>query len=295
MDNRAEVREFLMTRRAKIRPEDAGLPTDGRRRVPGLRRSEVAALAGVSVEYYSRLERGRLAGVSASVLDGLADALRLDWAERSHLVDLARAAGGSSLPDRTRRRPERPWTISPGLQWVLDAMRDAPAIVTNGRSDLLAANHLGRALFAEMLTECPERPNFARFTFLTDTAHRFYPNWEFFADITVAMLHTEAGRSPHDPLLHELVGELSTRSTEFRRRWSAHDVRIHAAGTKEFRHELVGDLTLAYETVDLRHDDGLSMTAYAAEPGSPSDERLHLLASWAAEQSAPARTQPVVT
>ena len=206
MDNRAEVREFLMTRRAKIRPEDAGLPTDGQRRVPGLRRSEVAALAGVSVEYYSRLERGRFAGVSASVLNALADALHLDRAERSHLVDLARAAGGGSLPDRTRRRPERPWTISPGLQWVLEAMRDAPAIVSNGRSDLLAANHLGRALFAEMLTEYPERPNFARFTFLTDTARRFYPNWEFFADITVAMLHTEAGRSPHDPLLTSWSG-----------------------------------------------------------------------------------------
>jgi transcriptional regulator with XRE-family HTH domain len=290
MDNRDEVREFLTTRRARISPEQVGLPVVGQRRVPGLRRNEVATLAGVSIEYYSRLERGQLAGVSAGVLDAIARALRLDAAERAHLFDLAQAADGSSLLARRRGRTERPWKLQPGLQWILDAMRDAPAIVGNGRADLLAANHLGRALYSDLLAGSGEHPNFARFTFLDPAARRFYPDWGFFADITVANLRTEAGRNPHDRQLHELVGELSTRSEEFRGRWSAHDVRIHAAGTKHFRHPVVGDLVLAYETVDLRTDASLSMTVYAAEPGSPSEHNLKLLASWAASVEVEAGT-----
>jgi transcriptional regulator with XRE-family HTH domain len=282
VDNREEVREFLTSRRARISPQQAGLPLVGQRRVPGLRRNEVATLAGVSIEYYSRLERGQLAGVSTGVLDAIARALQLDAAECEHLFDLAKAADGSSLLSPRRGRVEKPWRIQPGLQWVLDAMRDAPAIVTNGRADLLATNHLARALYSDMLAEPGGRPNFARFTFLDSAARRFYPDWNFFADITVANLRTEAGRDPHDRQLHELVGELSTRSPEFRTRWSAHDVRIHSSGTKHFHHAIVGDLVLAYETVDLRTDPGLSMTVYAAEPGSPSEHGLQLLASWAA-------------
>lgn len=284
MDNRDEVREFLTSRRARISPQQVGLPVVGQRRVPGLRRNEVATLAGVSIEYYARLERGQLAGVSAGVLDAIARALQLDAAEREHLFDLAQAADGSSLLARRRTRGEKPWHLQPSLQWVLDAMRDAPAIVGNGRADLLAANHLGRALYSDLIagTGGSGHPNFARFTFLDPAARRFYPDWDFFAGITVANLRTEAGRNPHDHQLHELVGELSTRSVEFRERWSAHDVRIHAAGTKHFRHPVVGDLVLAYETVDLRTDAGLAMTVYAAEPGSPSDHNLKLLASWAA-------------
>lgn len=282
MDNRAEVREFLTTRRAKITPEHAGLPQDGQRRVPGLRRGEVAGLAGVSIEYYSKLERGQLAGVSASVLDAIAGALELDAAEREHLFNLARAADGSSVLTRRRRRDTRPWQPTAGQQWIMDAMRDAPVIVGNGRSDFLAANHLGRAMYADVLAD--PRPNFARFTFLDEAARRFYPDWDWYADVTVANLRTEAGRNPHDRQLHELVGELSTRSDEFRRRWSAHDVRIHATGTKHFHHPVVGDLTLAYESVDLRGDAGVGMTIYAAEPGSASESALQLLASWAATQ-----------
>lgn len=284
MDNREEVRDFLLTRRARITPQQKGLPTDGRRRVAGLRRTEVAGLAGVSVEYYAKLERGGLAGVSAGVLDAIASALELDHAEREHLFDLARAASGSAMLAPARRTAERPWVPGPSLQWVLDAVRDAPAIVSNGRSDLLATNHLGRALYSDLYAGAPGRPNFARFTFLDPAARRFCPNWEFFADITVATLRTEAGRNPHDRRLHELVGELSTRSEEFRSRWSAHDVRIHTTGTKRFRHNVVGDLELAYETVDLRSGPGLSLTIYAAEPGSPSENNLRLLASWAATQ-----------
>ena len=160
-------------------------------------------------------------------------------------------------------------------------MRDAPAIISNGRADLLAANHLGRALYSELLAGASGQPNFARFTFLDPASRRFYPDWDFFADITVANLRTEAGRHPHDRTLHELVGELSTRSEEFRRRWSAHDVRIHLRGTKHFHHPVVGDLALAYETVDLRLEDSVAMTIYAAEPGSATAQALQLLASWA--------------
>lgn len=281
VDIRTEVRDFLRTRRAKITPQSLGLPVDGYRRVPGLRRSEVAALAGVSIEYYSKLERGYLSGVSRSVLDAIAGALQLDTAEREHLYDLAQAADGTSARTRGRRRSDPHWVPRPSLQWVLDAMRDAPAIVTNGRSDLLLTNDLSRAMYAQVLAGASGTPNFARFTFLDEESRRLYPDWDFFADITVATLRTEAGRSPHDQLLHELVGELSTLSAEFRTRWSAHDVRIHTTGTKHFRHEVVGDLVLSYETVPLISEPGLTMTVYAAEPGSTSEESLRLLASWA--------------
>ncbi|HET7724786.1 MAG TPA: helix-turn-helix transcriptional regulator [Propionibacteriaceae bacterium] len=287
MDIRSEVRDFLRTRRAKITPQSVGLPVDGNRRVPGLRRSEVATLAGVSIEYYSKLERGHLSGVSGSVLDAIARALQLDMAEREHLYDLAQAADGSSSRARGRRRSEQPWTPRPSLQWVLDGMRDAPAIVTNGRSDLLVTNALSRAMYADVFAGAHGTPNFARFTFLDPTARRFYPEWDVFADMTVQTLRTEAGRTPHDQLLHELVGELSTLSPEFRKRWSAHDVRIHTTGTKHFRHDVVGDLYLTYETVPLVSEPGLTMTVYAAEPGSSSADALALLASWSAEARHP--------
>jgi transcriptional regulator with XRE-family HTH domain len=282
MDNRAEVREFLVSRRAKLTPRQAGLPELGSRRVPGLRRGEVASLAGVSTEYYSKLERGALAGVSATVLDAVARALQLDDAERAHLFHLAHAADGTSAGMRARRRPTNRWTPRPSLQWVLDKFT-APAIVRNGRMDLLAVNHLGRAMHAPLYDSATGgRPNFARYTFLDDDSHRFYPDWDGAADTCVAILHTEAGRDPHDKDLHDLVGELSTRSEAFRRRWSAHNVRYHGAGTKHFHHHDVGDLELAYESVDMISEPGLTLTLYAAEPGSPTEQALRLLASWAA-------------
>jgi transcriptional regulator with XRE-family HTH domain len=284
VDNRAEVREFLVSRRGKINPEQVGLPAAGQRRVPGLRRGEVAALAGVSVEYYSKLERGALAGVSASVLEGIARALLLDPAERAHLFRLAQAADGSSALTRPRGGATRRWSPRASLQWTLDAITTAPAIVGNGRSDLVAANHLGRALYSDMYSDPTRPPNFARFTFLDSAARRFYPDWDLMADITVANLRTAAGRDPLDKELHELVGELSTRSDEFRRRWSSHDVRIHGAGVKQFHHHVVGDLTLAFETMELQAERGLDMCVYAAEPGSPTEQGLALLASWAATQ-----------
>ena len=287
MDNRVEVREFLTSRRAKITPQQAGMPDVGVRRVPGLRRGEVAALAGVSVEYYSKLERGAIGGVSASVLDAIARALQLDDAERTHLFNLAHAADGTSAGMRPRRRPAKRWTARPSLTWVLDKIT-APAIIRNGRMDLLAANDLGRAMHTAVYASAAGgQPNFARFTFLdVDAAHDFYPRWEIAADTCVAILRTEAGRDPHDKDLHDLVGELSTRSSDFRRRWGSHDVRLHGAGSKLFHHAVVGDLDLSYESVDMISDPGLTLTIYAAEPGSSTAHALDLLASWQATELA---------
>jgi transcriptional regulator with XRE-family HTH domain len=285
MDNRVEVREFLTSRRARISPDRAGLPAAGQRRVPGLRRSEVAALAGVSVEYYAKLERGALAGASAGVLDAIARALHLDDAERAHLLRLAHEANGSNAVLRPRRRPQR-WTIRPSLRLSLDAVTTAPAIIVNNRQDLLAANHLGRAMYCDAYTDPASTPNFARFAFLDGTAHRFFPDWGVAADMIVANLRTAAGKDPHDRALHDLVGELCTRSDDFRRRWGAHNVRTHGTGVKQFHHHVVGDLTLAYESMDLRADPDLTLTIYTAEPDSPTAHALTLLASWAATTTA---------
>jgi transcriptional regulator with XRE-family HTH domain len=282
VDNRVEVREFLTSRRAKITPEVAGLPTSGQRRVPGLRRSEVAALAGMSVEYYAQLERGSLAGVSAGVLDALARALQLDDAERAHLLRLAHEADGSNAVLRPSRRPKQ-WTVRPSLQWSLDAIT-APAILGNNRSDLLAANHLGRAMYSDLYADPTRPPNFARYTFLDNAARRFFPDWDLAADMSVANLRTAAGKDPHDKALHDLVGELSTRSDDFRRRWGAHNVRTHGSGVKHFHHHIVGDLALAYESLDLRGEPDLTLTIYTAEPDSPTAHALTLLAAWTAAQ-----------
>jgi transcriptional regulator with XRE-family HTH domain len=291
MDNRSEVREFLTSRRAKITPAQAGMPYAGTRRVPGLRRSEVAALAQVSVEYYAKLERGSIGGVSASVLDAIARALQLDDAERRHLFHLAQAADGTTAGMRPRRRSSTTWTPRPSLTWVLDTIT-APAIVRNGRMDLLASNGLGRAMHGALYDSATDaKPNFARFTFLDlEAAQDFYPHWSVAADTCVAILRTEAGRDPHDKALHDLVGELSTRSSDFRRRWGSHDVRLHGAGSKLFHHGVVGDLDLAYESVDMISDPGLTLTIYAAEPGSPTAHALELLGSWAATEAAAARS-----
>ncbi|KDN73897.1 XRE family transcriptional regulator [Streptomyces olindensis] len=286
MDNREEVREFLTSRRAKITPELAGLPAGSRRRVPGLRRSEVAALADMSVEYYAKLERGNLAGVSPAVLEAVARALRLDDAERAHLLHLAQAADGTDALTRPRRRSTRQWTAHRSLRWTLDAITAGPAFVRNGRMDILAANQLARAFYGDVYATPRNQANLARFNFLDPASRRFYPDWDRAADIAVAILRTEAGRNPHDKDLHDLVGELSTRSDEFRTRWGAHNVRHHGTGTKRFHHSAVGELTVAYEALEMAAEPGLTLTVYTAEPGSPSEEALRVLASWAATQGA---------
>ncbi|WP_291477672.1 helix-turn-helix transcriptional regulator [Corynebacterium sp.] len=282
-DLKADVREFLTTRRAKVTPAQVGLPAGTNRRVPGLRRSEVATLAGVSVEYYTKLERGAIAGASPEVLDSLARALRLSDAERAHLFDLAHAASPVARPPKTRDAST--WTPSPGLQWSLDAVTAGPAFVRNGRMDLLATNTLARAFYGQVF-DMPGRPagppNIARHAFLDRRARDFYPDWDEMADITVAILRTEAARDPHNKSLHDLVGELCTRSDEFRTRWGAHDVRHHGSGFKRFHHPAVGEMVLAYEGLRMEEERGLTVTIYSAEPGSPSDDALKLLASFAA-------------
>jgi transcriptional regulator with XRE-family HTH domain len=282
VDNRSEVREFLTSRRARVTPEQVGLPTfGGGRRVKGLRRGEVAQLAGVSVEYYTRLERGNLQGASESVLDAVARALLLDEAERTHLFDLARAA-----TTRMRRHPA-PQRVRPGIVRVVDAMT-APAWVRNGRSDFLASNRLARALYAPVFSQDhgnhgPSRPpNTARFAFLDPRARDFYVDWQRTANDIVAVLRAEAGRHPYDRGLTDLVGELSTRSDDFRTRWAAHDVQFHRTGFKRLRHPVVGNLDLTYEAMEFPSDPGLTLLVYTAEPSSPTADALALLASWAA-------------
>ncbi|TNU73093.1 helix-turn-helix domain-containing protein [Miniimonas arenae] len=286
MDNRADVREFLMSRRAKVTPEAAGVIGAGdpsTRRVPGLRRSEVAALAGVSVEYYAKLERGAIGGASAAVLDAVAQALQLDDTERAHLLDLARAADGIPPSGRARRRSTRPGAPRSSLQWALAAITDGVAFVRDQRQDLLATNALGRAFYSPVIGDGGRTPNLARFQFLDPAARDFYPDWDRFAQMCVAIMRAEAGRDPHDKGLQDLVGELSTRSEVFRRLWGAHDVRTHGSGTKRFHHPVVGELTLAYEELAITAEPGQVLMVYTAKPGSPSAERLRLLASWGAE------------
>ncbi|MFC4395267.1 helix-turn-helix transcriptional regulator [Arthrobacter sedimenti] len=281
MTNSDDVRKFLTSRRARITPEEAGLPAyGGTRRVAGLRREEVAMLAGLSVDYYIRLERGNLSGASDSVLEALARALQLDDAETAHLFDLARAA--TSVPRVRRKRS--PLTVRPSVQRVIDAITTAPAWVRNDRGDVLASNELGRALYQEMMAEPVTPPNSARFTFLNPMAREFFRDWERSADDIVAVLRSTAGRNPYDKDLSDLIGELSTRSEEFRVRWARHDVKYHRTGRKRLHHPVVGDLDLTYEALELPADPGLRINIYTAEPGTPSEDALKVLASWAATQ-----------
>ena len=291
-DARTEIKDFLTTRRAKVTPQMAGLPVvGGNRRVPGLRREEVAMLAGVSVDYYTRLERGRAAGASEEVLDALASALLLDDAERQHLFDLARSVSSTGRARRRRPRAGRA-ALRPGVQWLLDSMT-APALVADSLSTYVASNLMARALYSPMfLDPAPQATgrevNMARFVFLDPRSRDFFPNWDSGAEDLVAMLRLAAGAGPTDPRLTALVGELSTRSREFSRLWARHDVRYVCRGEKVIRHPVVGELRLAYEPMPLTTAPGMRMTAYAVEPGSPSQDALQLLASWAATEPAPA-------
>jgi transcriptional regulator with XRE-family HTH domain len=283
--NSREVRDFLTSRRAKVTPEQVELPGGSNRRVPGLRRNEVAMLAGVSVEYYSKVERGNLHGVSDSVLHAIADALLLDTAERAHLLDLSKAANASPV----RRRKRGTATVRPSMQLAIDSITSGPAFIRNGRLDVLAENALFRAMYSDLYA-LPQRPvNLARFTFIHEELSRnFYPNWSQSADINVGILRTEAGRDPDDADLQALIGELSTCSVEFRTRWGAHNVRHHASGNKYFVHPVVGDLHMTYEAFEPMGEPGLNFLIYSAEPGSPTDDALKILASWAAPRDAAA-------
>jgi transcriptional regulator with XRE-family HTH domain len=280
MDNRAQVREFLISRRERISPAQAGLPAygSGNRRVKGLRREEVALLAGVSIDYYVRMERGNLTGASDAVLDGVASALQLDEAERDHLLDLARAA----QPASPRQRRTKASGVTDGIQQILDAITDAPAWVRNARHDILAANRIARALYAPVLAD-PRRPaNTARFVYLDPAARDFFADWERAADDIAAMLRSEAGSNPRDKQLIELIGELSTRSEDFRVRWAAHNVRFHRTGRKRIQHPVVGTLDLSFEAMEFPAHPGLTLLTYTAAAGTPTADSLRMLASWAA-------------
>ncbi|WP_026004733.1 helix-turn-helix domain-containing protein [Streptomyces sp. AA1529] len=287
MDRQREIRDFLVTRRGRVSPRQAGLPALGaHRRVPGLRREEVALLAGVSVDYYVRLERGHLAGASDSVLDAVADALQFDAAERSHLFDLARAGRGKGL-DVKEDVPE-------GVQRVLDAMGSVPAFVWNRRLDLVAANYLGHALYAPMYDEPSVGPvNIARFQFLDPAARSFFHDWDESIRNTVALLRTGAGMMPHDRAMNALVEELSAASEPFARCWRDHEVRLHWSGVKEYAHPAVGRLSLPFETLTLPGRPDLMLSVLTPDPGSESARRVRLLADWA--DTRPALAAPAGT
>ena len=282
-----EIREFLTSRRARITPEQSGLPAyGGRRRVSGLRREEVALLADISVEYYVQLERGSVRSVSEDVLEAVARALQLDEVERAHLFDLVRAA-----KQRTTRRRQTPERVRPSVQRILDTITESASFVRNGRLDILSANRLGYALYSEVFAN-PDRPaNLARFIFLDSRSREFYVDWDGIADAAVGSLRAEAGRDPYDRDLTDLVGELSMRSADFRGRWAAHDVHQYRSGTQRFHHPLVGDLTLSYEALELPADIGQTLLVYTAQADSPSQQALNELASWSASPSETARHQ----
>ena len=276
----AELREFLRSRRARITPEEAGLtPQPGTRRVPGLRREEVAQLAGVSVDYYVRLERGRTGNASEAVLDAVARALGLNDTERDHLFALARPARRPSCPPPPQR-------VRPGLYRLLDTVVDTPALVLGRRMDVLASNRLARALFTDFEALPHRDRNMARFMFLDETARTLYTDWETSARGTVAALHLYAGRYPHDPRLAELIGELSLQDADFRHWWAEHDVIRRTNGTKRYHHPLVGDLVLDYEALVPTGDPDQILGLHTAEPGSPSAHALRLLADWTTETAA---------
>ena len=282
MSVESEIREFLTSRRASVTPEGAGLPKYGRqRRVAGLRREEVSLLAGISVEYYTRLERGNARGVSESVLEAVSQALQLDEAEHAHLLDLVRTAN-ATLPPRRSSAPQR---VRPSVARIVDAMTGIPACVMNGRLDILYANDLANALFSDVLRDPVRPPNLARFAFLDPRSRALWVDWEKAAWDTVAILRAEAGRNPYDRTLSDLIGQLSMRSEEFRERWAAHDVKFHRTGTKQFHHPLVGDLSLAFESLELPADPGLSLLTYSAEPGLASEQALDELARWGATRA----------
>ena len=281
MDTKTEVRDFITSRRAKITPADVGLTTYGARQVPGLRREEVATLAGISVDYYNRMERGNLAGVSEGVLEAVAGALRLDSAERAHLFDLARA---SKTQAAGRRRKPAKQTVRPSIEWMIEAMTGAAAFVVNSRQDILAVNRLGRAFYAPMF-ELRAHANMARFTYLDPRAKDFFTDWNRTAQECVAALRTQLGHDPFNRDLSDLVGELSTQCEEFAAFWATHDVRLHRKAEKQFNHPLVGELTLRYERLAVTADPGLEIFAYMAEPGSRSEEALNFLASMRAHRT----------
>jgi transcriptional regulator with XRE-family HTH domain len=284
--SKTELRDFLRSRRARLTPEAAGLaPHHGGRRVPGLRREEVAQLAGVSVDYYIRLERGRNLNVSEAVLGAVARALRLDDVERGHLFALAR-------PNRAQHRATPPQRVRPGLYRVLESLGDIPALIVGRRLDILAGNQMAHALYTDFDALPHRERNLARYVFLDPAARQLYDDWPAAARSLVAILHVDAGRHPDDPQLAELIGELSRRDDDFRRWWTDHDVLNNTHGTRLYHHPVVGNLTLDYEIFSPVGDEDQVIALHTAEPGSPSERGLHQLARWVTMASSQPRRNP---
>lgn len=284
MNSRDDFKDFLVSRRAKITPAQAKLPAyGGNRRVAGLRREEVAMLAGVSVDYYTRLERGNFGSISESVLESLARALQLSEPERTHLLHLA----ASTASIKNVRRRHAPAAVRPGVLRVMDALTDVPAFVRNNSRDILAANTMCRALYSDMYAWAApsDSINTVRYCFYAPGARRFFSDWDSAAADVVANLRSELGRDRHNAGLQDLAAELDEQSPEFAALWAAHDVSFHDTGKKELHHSVVGDLVLSYEVLELPADPGLSMVVYSAEPGSATEQALHLLSIWAASTS----------
>ncbi|MFB6583439.1 helix-turn-helix transcriptional regulator [Streptomyces sp. NPDC056402] len=285
MSTAINMGEFLRTRRALLHPEDVALPDfGGRRRVAGLRREEIAQLAGVSVDYYTRMEQGRVPNPSGAVLDALARALRLDGDATRHLHRLARSQSSARNVPQRQAQPQR---VRPMLQRLLDDLVDIPAMVMGRRMDVLAWNTAAVALFGDYAALDPAERNIARITFLDETSRELYADWPSCARGNVAYLHLDAGRHPEDPQLASLIGELSMKSADFRRWWAEHPVQDKTSGTKRFHHPVVGDLELAYETLRAADDPDQALITYAAEPGSPSHDALRMLLAWATEAPSP--------
>jgi len=281
--NRDDIRDFLVSRRGRLSPEAVGLPPGGRRRVSGLRREEVAVLSGVSTEWYTRLEKGHITGVSEDVLAAVARALHLNQDERAYLFDLAKAARPSRRPPARVKHT----VVNSPVQWFIDSVTMSAVFLRNGRLDVLASNQLGRALHAPMFaspTAIGNQPNFARFHFLDPVSRDFFVDWEGGAAATVALLRGEAGRQPNDRALRELIGELSTHSREFTAMWAAHDVRSRHEGIKRLQHPVVGFIELTYQSTELADPSSAArnLNLYTAEPGTPHEDRLKILTSWAA-------------
>ncbi|GGN81716.1 DNA-binding protein [Streptomyces albiflavescens] len=287
LDRRAELSEFLRTRRARLKPEDVGLPDFGRhRRVPGLRREELAQLAGVSVAYYTRLEQGNGRNVSPEVLDAIARALRLSDAEHAHLTHLAKPK------QHKKKRTARPQQVRVALRQLLDALDGIPAYITGRRSDILVWNRMAAAVFGDWSELPPQQRNWARMVFLKPEYRDLFVDWEQKAIDIVCLLRMDAGCHPDDPQLSALVGELSVKSEDFRRLWATHDVKEKTYGVKRLRHPLVGDLALQFESFRLPDDSEQALITYHAEPGSPSAEALRLLASWGTDATRAGAASP---
>jgi len=283
MDPRSEISSFLTSRRANLTPEQAGVPLySGKRRVPGLRREEVAQLAGVSTDYYARLERGKVSGASREVIEAIARVLQLNDDERDHLLNLVQLT--QHRP--TRNRKSRRNTVRPGIQRVLDSI-DTPAFVQNARLDRLASNRIGRALYSLPEDGSKDQYNYAHYLFLNPEAADFHRDFDTAKHNVVALLHAATARDPHDSELINIVGTLSTQSDEFRTSWADHDVFRYRSGAKLLTHSIVGDLEFGYESFELSTDPGLVMLVYTVEPGSPTAEAMSILGSWTAP-SAPA-------